>query len=131
MEVDPTTVLQADRDRIAVLQADSDKDPSTVLQADLQADSDRDPSVVLQADRDPEMMDQDVVQHDIDKWVEFCDELKAYLQHGIVTMKTSRNIRKVAENFILAKDGNIYRKKTAKDGSSTLQVLYVYHRGFS
>ncbi len=67
-----------------------------------------------------EVMDQDTVQHDIDKWVEQYDEIKAYLQHGMV--KSSRNVRKLAENFTLGNDGNMYRRKPGKDGTAALQA---------
>ena len=61
----------------------------------------------------------DSVQQEIDKWVEFYDNLKSYLQTGTTCI---RNMPKAAENFSLGSDGNIYRTKPPKVTKDILVV---------
>ena len=61
----------------------------------------------------------DSVQQEKDKWVEFYDNLKSYLQTGTTCV---RNMQKAAESFSLGSEGNIYRTKPPKVAAIVVSV---------
>ena len=81
-------------------------------------------------DKDNELLEntmpEDTVQQEIDKWVEFYDEVKAYLQHGTVLLRATKNLQKAAENFTIGSDGNLYRLKPGgKDSTAILKIPVI------
>lgn len=78
--------------------------------------------------RDPESEEPaspDAVQQEIDKWVEFHDQIKDYLQFGITPSKTARNIPKASEGYSLGSDGILYRANSTKDHKSSMKLLVI------
>ena len=68
----------------------------------------------------------DSVQQEIDKWVEFYDNLKSFLQTGVTCVKS---MQKAAENFSLGNEGSVYRTKPPKVAIIVVSVSASYIQG--
>lgn len=75
-----------------------------------------------------EKMDIDTFQREIDKWEEFYDDMKARLTDGSLPAKSQNSFLKQAALFFLGADGNLYYKKSCKNGALqlTLRVVRSY-----
>ena len=69
----------------------------------------------------------DNFQKEIDKWEEFYDGMKTYLSTGKLPDKSTSQITRQADSFAIDNDGNLYHKKSAREGTTiTLMVVRNY-----
>ena len=64
---------------------------------------------------------------EIDKWEEFYDGMKTYLSTRKLPDKSSLQITRQADSFAIDNDGNLYYKKSTREGTTiTLKVVRNY-----